>query len=219
MKTRGFTLIELILALGASAITLAAVYGVFSRAIHLRNDATVRIREAQVRMHALSVIRSDLRHAIISGGTLASVLEGSRDGIANFPGYLKFIATTQRDTTGEESVPNNELQQIEYYIVTDPEAKNSRGGILVRATDGNLLAQTRQDPVEETLLTDIESMEVEFYDGSSWQTSWKYSTDEPTLPTAVRVTIQPAGETVGGPKPAPLEVLVPWVTQPFITTP
>src|SRR4051794_29505405 len=34
----GFTLIELILALAACAVLMAAVYGVFSKAIHLRNE-------------------------------------------------------------------------------------------------------------------------------------------------------------------------------------
>jgi len=216
MKTRGFTLIELVLALGASAITLAAVYGLFSKAVHLRNDATERTRVARIRMHAVSVLRNDLNHAIISGGTMAAVLEGSKQGAGNFPGYLKFMATTLRDSGGEDTVPNNELQQVEYYIVTDPDSTDVRSGMLVRATDTNVLAQTRVDPVEEQLLTGIESMDVEFYDGNSWQTSWTYTTEETTLPKAIRVRIQPATAALGETKPVPIEVLVPWGTQPAI---
>jgi hypothetical protein len=208
-----------VLALGAGAITLAGVYGLFSKAVHLRNDATERVRVARMRMHAQSVIRNDLNHAIISGGTMAAVLEGSKQGLANFPGYLKFMTTTQRDGGGDDSVPANELQQVEYYIVTDPDSTDVRSGMLVRATDTNVLAVTRENPPEERLLTGIESMDVEFYDGNSWQTSWKYSTEETTLPRAIRVRIQPGAATIGGTKPVPIEVLVPWGTQPAIVKP
>jgi type II secretion system protein J len=216
MKTRGFTLIEMVLALAASAITLAAVYGLFSKAVHMRNDATERTRTARIRAHAMSVIRNDLSHAIISGGTMAAVLEGSKQGEGSFPGYLKFMTTTMRDDGGEDTVPSNELQQVEYYIVRDPDSTDLRSGMLVRATDRNVLAQTREDPEEEQLLTGVESMDVEFLDGDSWQTTWKYSTDQTTLPQAVRVRIQPAAAASGETKPVPLEVLVPWTTQPAI---
>jgi type II secretion system protein J len=213
MRTRAFTLIELVMALAASAIILAAVYGLFSKAIHLRNNATERTRISRVRAHAASVIRNDLANAIVSGGTMANVLEGSRDSGTSFPGYLKFISTTQRDA-GDEILPSNDIQQVEYYITTDPDSGDSRAGMLVRAVDRNLLATTRQDPPQEELLAGIESMEVEFFDGDSWQTSWKYSEDDTTLPEAIRVRIQPAAAAADETKPAPIEVLVPWTAQP-----
>jgi type II secretion system protein J len=239
MKTRGFTLIEMVLALAASAITLAAVYGIFSKAIHLRNDATERTRVSRVRFHAMDIIRKDLTHALISGGVMASVLEGSQQGTGSFPGYLKFMTTTQRDTLNDEAVPANDLQQVEYYITSGPATAGADGGgMLVRAVETNVLAETRLDPKGEELLSGIESMDVEFYDGNSWQTSWTYDSEQAaaqsstssttttqttvqsgskstTLPKAIRVRIQPAtprGET----KPVPFEVLVPWTTQPAI---
>ena len=100
-QRHGFTLLELVMALAASAVILAAIYGVFSRAVHLRDDATARTRESRVRAHAAAVIRDDLRHAFISGSTtatsLALKLTGSAEGTASsFPGYLTFTTTTGR---------------------------------------------------------------------------------------------------------------------------
>jgi len=71
---RAFTLIEMIMALAACAVILTAVYGVFTRAIHLRNDATERVSASRSRAHAAAVLRNDLRNARISwretrGGT------------------------------------------------------------------------------------------------------------------------------------------------------
>lgn len=216
---RGFTLIEIILALAASAILLAAIYGLFSRAVKLRDRATERTREVRVQMHAVSVIRNDLRNALISGGLLAATLQGSRESRGQgFPGYLKFTATTARDAGAD---PVGDVQQIEYYIVTDPKAENSKAGQLVRAVDRNILAPVRETPPEEPLLVGVESMEVDFYDGGSWQESWGITEEELTLPEAVRVRLQPAAaaDAVPGTVIPAIEILVPWTTQAAIEAP
>jgi type II secretion system protein J len=206
-----FTLIEILMALSASAVILVAIYGVFSKAVHLRDDATARTREARIRARAVSVIRNDLRNALVSGGKLAAILDSRA-------GHLKFTATTAKDS-GE--LPVSDVQQIEYFVARDPEATDQKAGRLVRAVDHNLLATVRETPPEEPLLSGVESMEVSFFDGSGWQESWEYSEDNKTLPEAIRVRIQMAAEATHI-QPPPIEVLVPWTTQASIqqaTTP
>ena len=211
MNRRAFTLIELVLAMAACAALLTAIYSFFSSAVHLRNDLMERTREARVRAHAAGVIRNDLRNAIVSGGTLAATLAGSQQSTGgSFPGYLKFTTTTAPDA---DEVPNPDVQQIEYYIVTDPAATDQKAGMLVRAHTRNLLATTTEVATEEPLLAGMESMEVSFYDGSSWQDSWSVTTDSKTLPEAVRVRLHPARKTAGDFVPAPIEVLVPWTVE------
>jgi type II secretion system protein J len=207
------------MALAASAVILAAIYGVFSRAVHLRDDATTRTRESRVRAHAAAVLRDDLRHAFISGSTtatsLALKLTGSAEGIASsFPGYLSFTTTTGRDL---DDTPIGDVQQVEYYLADDPDAVNRQAGLLVRTVDRTLLAQTRETPPEEPLLHGVEKMEVEFYDGDAWQTAWEITEEDTTLPEAVRVRLHPAPAVQGQPV-APIEILVPWTTQRFTGT-
>jgi hypothetical protein len=202
---------ELLIATAACAIVLAAIFGVFSRAIHLRDNATERTREARVRTHAANVIRNDLRNAWISGKKLAIVLKGSRDSQeGGFPGYLKFTTTSAVDQPTEIG---SEVQQVEYYIVTDAASPDRNAGLLVRAVDRNLLAPTREKPPEEALLPGIETMDVSFYDGDSWKDSWEVTEDNKTVPQAIRVRLQPSGGTAREKKPAAIEVLVPWTTQ------
>ena len=203
---------ELLIATAACAVVLAAIFGVFSRAIHLRDNATERTREARTRNHAVNVIRNDLRNAWISGkisdDKLAIVLKGSRDTQqGGFPGYLKFTTTSAVDQPNEIG---SEVQQVEYYIVTDAAVPDRNAGLLVRTVDRNLLAPTREKPSEEALLPGIASMEVSFYDGDSWKDSWEVTEDDPTVPQAIRVRLQPAGGLGREQKPAPIEVLEPW---------
>src|SRR4051794_6033776 len=216
MKSRpfGFTLMELSLALAAGAVILLAIYGVFSRAVHLRDAATERTREIRVRTHVANVIRNDLRGARISGGSLAASLTGSVQGqTGTFPGYLRFTTTTARDLDYGDDVANADVQEVEYYVTTDPGAQDTRAGLLVRTVDGNLLAPVRTTPPEQPLLPGIESMEVTFFDGNTWQDSWDAAQGDTTMPQAVRVRLQPVAAVVNGKKPPVIEVLVPWVTQ------
>ncbi len=205
---------ELSLALAAGAVILLAIYGVFSRAVHLREAATERTREIRVRTHVANVIRNDLRGARISGGTLASSLVGSVQGQSGaFPGYLRFTTTTARDIDNGDDMANADIHEVEYYVTNDPASQDPRAGQLVRTVDGDLLAPVRTSPPEQPLLAGIESLEAMFFDGTTWQDSWDVSQDPTNLPQAVRVRLQPVGTVVNGKKPPVIEVLVPWITQ------
>jgi type II secretion system protein J len=217
MKRRGFTLIEIMMAIAGGAVILAAIYGIFTRAVHLRDAAMARTREVRTRAHAAAVLRNDLRNGLISGllvtseNALASSLTGSQSSPnGGFPGYLKLTTTTQAD---DADLPSADVQQVEYYVVTDPNAQDSKSGRLVRAVDRDLLATVQQAPAEEPLLSGVQSIEVTFFDGNTWQTSWTYSTTDTDLPQAVKVRVLTAPGT------APIEVMVPWGTAPFLPPP
>lgn len=213
-RARAFTLLELVLALAGSAILLAAVYGVFSRAVRLRDAATERIRETRVHARALAILSNDLRNGLVVGIALGGALEGSASGPGgSFPGYLKFTTTTARDIVRDaQEMPASDVQRVEYYIVTDPDAEDRKAGLLVRTATTELLATTQETPAEEALLPGVESMEVAFYSEGGWQESWEYSDNNKIVPEAVRVRLQPVAAD-GGVKP-PIEVLVPWSTPP-----
>ena len=233
-------MIEILLASAAAALILAAIYGVFQHAMRLRDSATQRIRDIRLRSRAATVIRNDLRNAYISGGLFAGIVQGNSAGtdaaVSNsaYPGYLKLTTTTGKDTP---DALYGDVQQVEYYIVRDTGTTASGGGDLVRAITRDLLNATQPVAEEQQILTGVQSLQVSFYDGSTWQTSWEFNTADnstagstastsstnsagsgtaaETLPVAIRVDIQQGPPTVGASTPAPLEILVPWTMQPF----
>lgn len=202
MKTRrAFTLLELLLAMFAAAIIMAAIYGVFSRAVRLRNQAGERVRQTRLRARAAATLREDLRGAIVTGGLLASALEGSTQApLSNFPGYLRFCTTTAR---ADEDGVGGDVQQVEWFIVGEA---GPGAGTLVRTVERDPLSVTQNDLPQDPVLSGVTALEVSFYDGAGWTNAWSYSAESPTLPAAVRVIIrQPA------PAP-PIEVEEPWAT-------
>lgn len=175
-RRSGFTLIEVMLASVMAAMILLAVYAVFTRAIKMRDAATLRVRAFQLRARASRTIRTDLQNAWISGGVLASVLESSSSGTAGtdsaVPGYLRFTTTT-----GKDSADNlfGDVQEVEYYIAKDAEtaAGATPSGKLVRVLTRDLLESTVQSADEELVLAGVQSFSVSFYDGTTWQTEWQ----------------------------------------------
>lgn len=235
-----FTLIEVLLASVAAAMVLVIVYSVFSSVIHLRDNATARVRQTRLRTHAATVLRRDLQGALISGGVLANTLEGDSNkqspvstGTSAGPGYLRLTTTTGRDSG---SNLYGDVQEVEYRLARDANSTNSdpsQGGTLVRTITRDLLAaNTLNIPQQETLLTNVASLQVAFYDGTTWQPSWEatsttYGTSQggqtgagttaPILPQAIRVDIRQTAATKKDGVPPLLEILVPWTTQPFAT--
>ena len=79
----------------------------------------------------------------------------------------------------------SDVQQIEYYLTpaTGANAANGQGGgVLTRAVTRDLLDATASQTAasEEHILTGVQALQVQFYDGSNWQDSWQYTSPDPT---------------------------------------
>ena len=94
-----------------------------------------------------------------------------------------------------------------------PASDKTRNGMdLVRYVNRNLLSTVSTTPEPQVLLSDLDSVDFECYDGFEWRT-WDTSLTDTNLPAAVRITLHPAlarGET--GTKPEPTELIVPLTT-------
>lgn len=226
--SRAFTLIEVLAAAVASSMILLAVYGIFQRAMKTSDQASERSREAGIRARAESVIRNDLRNAYISGtaGILAATLVGGQSNQkSSFPGYLEFTTTTGKDTPGEMY---GDVQQVEYYI-SDGTAKGTGStpgapsGTLVRDVTRDLLDSMPTVVHERAILPRVQSLEITFYDGQTWQSSWSLSGSNTAttsgtgaiVPEAIQVHIQQGPASEHSPTPPPLDILVPWTTDLF----
>ena len=213
--TSGFTLIEILVASLAATLILVAVYGIFQRAVKTRDHATARIHQALQRERTASILRNDLRSAFLSGGVLASTMEGgAQSPKSRFPGYLRFTATTGRDHPDEAY---GDVQQVEYSVsenaASSSGAADNSTGTLVRTRTRDLLADVPQVVSDEQILAGVQTFEVTFFDGSDWQQSWQVSGTAATLPQAIRIRIQQAAPSEQIPTPPPLEILVPLNTE------
>jgi type II secretory pathway component PulJ len=212
--TRGFTLIEAVLAIGISAVVVAAIGGIFYSALRLRDRSVAMLDEGSQLQPVLTILKRDLSGAMPPEGFLASgFLCGDLDGILMRGVGVQFITTSG---TGTSSGGGADLQQVT-YVLRDSTGGRRGAKDLIRAVTSNLLGTTLEPPEEELLLSGVELFQVDCFDGNQWRPDWDTSLTDTNLPMAVRVQIQVASanqnERSSARSAAPLELIVPLTIQ------
>jgi type II secretion system protein J len=209
-----FTLIEVLLAVAAFGIVLAAINTVYFSALRLRNKTAAAIDEAVPREHALAIIKRDLANLVVPGGTLSGVFQTT-----SLSNNVAGQSSPTFCTTGaaiDDASPWSEIQRVSYLLV---DSTNRTGGRdLVRAVTRNLLPPVTQDqPDQQWLLSRVQALAFQYHDGSQWRDSWDSTAADTvtgetnTLPKAIKVQVELFSEQRGRTQPPALELVVPVV--------
>ncbi|HVS72938.1 MAG TPA: type II secretion system protein GspJ [Phycisphaerae bacterium] len=112
-----------------------------------------------------------------SGGGLLGGLNGAGNGLSSGP-Y------------------NADVKQVEYTVAPD----DSGTPCLIRYVTSNLLADIQPDPDQEIICRGVQSFNVEYFDGTTWESSWDSTSTDPVneLPVAVRITLELTPTAPGG---------------------
>jgi type II secretion system protein J len=215
----GFTLIEVLLALVICAIVLVAVSAVFASAVRLRDRTSSRVEEGLPITRTFEILRRDLKGAVGPGGFLAGDFKcgaqsmGTSMGLSGEAGASGLDFFTSTGVISDNS-PYGDLQEV-FYELRTPADRDQAGMDLVRCVNRNLLETTTQTPDIQWLMSHVDTVEFDCYDGTQWRNFWDTSNGDTNLPNALRIRILLAGDTGG--KPQPLEMVVPLVSQTIRT--
>lgn len=206
----GFTLVEMILAIGVAAIVLIAVNAVLFTALHLRNVVTSAVDAATPLDQVMTFLRRDLQCAVTPTNGTSKVLSGSfRVGNINSAGIAEPVAIElfTADAALSANAPWADIQRVTYELKNSTDTSGRRD--LYRSVSRNLLSTAAAPEVQDQLmLPGVEGVKFYCYDGAQWQTAWD-TTDataiNTNLPLAVRVDIQMAGANAN----EPIELVVP----------
>ncbi|MHB1207110.1 MAG: type II secretion system minor pseudopilin GspJ [Rhodospirillaceae bacterium] len=178
MDTRGFTLVEMLVALLGFGLLSAAAAGILN--LTLRDRAalaqnTETITEIQL---ARAVIRADLSQVVqrpVRDAFGAATATGLTGGEAGRP-LLAFVRRGW-DNPGREA--RSSLQYVEY--VRD-------GASLVRRSRPYLDPTPETPVITASLLSNLREVSVNFLAHGQWADHWVATGDAPSLPDAVQVT-------------------------------
>jgi type II secretion system protein J len=216
---RAFTLLEILIAVAAFAIVLAAINTVFYSALRLRNSTTDAIERALPMEHALGVIKRDLANMVLPGGTLSGTFSTSSTSnmLAGQSSPNFYTASGLIDETS----PFAEVQRVSYSLVAT--TNKSSGRDLIRTVSRNLLPSLQDQYEEEWLMTGVQTLTFLYHDGTQWRDSWDSTIENlstglsNTLPAAVKIQIQLVEEQNAASRvrsrDLPLELVVPIVAQ------
>ena len=229
-----FTLLELLIAVVAFAIVLAAINGVFYSGLKLRNRSAASLEKSLPLAQALLVLKRDIANLAPPStnenrliGELQSTPTGT--GASSTPRFGSIAGATGA-SGGQNSqispdfytlsglldsaAPWPSVQKVAYLLVESTN-RNALGRDLVRAVTRNLLPAggIKELPAEQLLLSDVEDVFFLYHDGTDWQETWDSTADQTRkLPRAIKVQIQLAGASPAELRP-PVELVVPIVVE------
>jgi len=219
VAARGFTLMEILLALAVSGVVLSVITTVYFGALRLRNRTMESYDLALPLQHTLVVLKRDLAGILPPGGTLSGELQSTPTGDStssmNIVAGGRLVSPFLYTASGtiDEYTPFADVRRVAYYLATPTNGVTS-GWDLIRVSSGNLLPSTVDEPTSRWLMSGIDAMYFQFFDGTSWVNTWD-SEASGEAPMAVKIQIVPAAtdDQQNQHLQEPVEVIVPIVMQ------
>ena len=195
-NSKGFTLLEVLVASTLLSMVLAIVYGVFSQTLTSTQRAEEQSAQSRAARIVLLRIGDDLQ-ASFPFAPDHSRFVGKTSRGQQFPdAFLSFVSLSGLPLTSGS--PAGDWYEIEYELVPDPRAASARQ--LVRrarfapttpdSTSSRATTAGRASEGETLpLLTGVQGLRLRFFDGRAWHDEWGKEQTSAKLPRAVEVEL------------------------------
>lgn len=184
---RGFTLVEILLALAIFSVILLLLLSAFTGAARSREALTERSREfRQIRL-TLDRIGTDLQGAFASAIRKDSALTCKEDQLSGNPAATFVFTAFQLPESGSGGRPPASIVKIKYF----PRVGADGVSMELHREQSDLPFLANKIPVREArMAVGLKGFRVEMYDGTNWVKEWPLSgKTQTTLPAKVAVTL------------------------------
>jgi type II secretion system protein J len=186
---RGFTLLELIVAMVLFTIVMSAAYALFDSTQDLSSGAGKVSEMQQEARFVLEHLRRDLQGTTaIDAGDTASRFLGTDNGSDEEPlDEIQFLSINRETLWSTQ--PESDMSMTRYYVIEEEESTDQEGLVRIRNTDllSTTTVQEEEEEAEE-IGPNVVFVNFRYHDGNEWQESWDSSLSL-SLPRAIEVTI------------------------------
>lgn len=201
MRRKGFTLLELLVAMAIFTVVISASYALFAATRGAARRAEFKAEMLQTARAALHALEDDLKGAVMSGSAFDTGMIATNGGSEKQPlDRIEFVTVsgnpvglTVKNYDRPEDLPErSDVVQVRYWIEEDLKRK-AHG--LVRERHFDLLPistrSAREEDVEE-VAPEVVYLNLRFYD-TEWRDSWD-TTQTRKMPKAVEITVHVRGD-------------------------
>lgn len=178
LDQRGFTLVEILVAVAVAALLLSTIYGVFQTVA----GAKQRLDQEGESYHQARVIfdrlSRELRGAYAPAANSRSRFEGGTNDRGET--YLRFTTTASTPLSGAG------IGEVSYLLQQDPDHPAGRK-VLERSEQG--LTSATQTAQGYRIASGIETLTLRFYHQGGWSEQWP-AANPVRLPQAVEISLQ-----------------------------
>jgi len=209
-RRRGFTLIEVILAVALCALVMSLVYGVLITTIEAAERVEELTHGTEIGPAILAQIRDDVGGAFLPSNDQDYFVGQERSGRDRLD-FVTSAAVFASETPGGEPKIHS-VNEIGYQVKEGPSPED--GLVLYRRVDPFIDAQPLQGGRLVALAEKVISFKVTYWTGTEWVNSWVSSKQENKLPNSVRIELRirvPDRKAEGGFAERTFSTLIPFV--------
>jgi len=179
-RTRGFTLLELLVALFITAILFAMGYGAVSQALNSRKEVEDQSARLTALQQAMRVLDQDLElmqprpardplgngyeATLVVSQNVASDSAAASDDTGSMAQSLPLLTFTRGGWANPAGLPRSELQRVSYLL---------RDGKLIRQHLPAMDTTAATAVVERELLDQVQAVSFQYMDESfTWSSAW-----------------------------------------------
>lgn len=181
---RGFTLLEMLVAIAMVAIITASLYSALYVGFRAQRSATRAVEPARSATLTLQLLEQDLEGAMSPTGILAGQFLGTdANGLDGADG-LAFYSSANVPANGESG---SDSRYVEFLVA---QAQDDQQPALFRRVTSNLLPSSAPLVREQVLCRNVRAFSLRYFDGTQWLESWDSAGQGDLLPLGVEVQIE-----------------------------
>lgn len=189
MTRRGFTLLEMLLAVTLLAVVMAAGYAMLSTGLSARRSIDRADAAGRSLALAVELLARDLASTLPPDGLLA----GSFIGLDEPDGDELTLHASLAPTGTADDEPHGDVARVAFRLETD----ETGSATLVRQVVRNLLATRAVDGDVQPICRGVADFQLAYHDGSQWQDQWDSTLQANALPQAVRIRLTVRAQAAG----------------------
>lgn len=163
-RTKGFTLLEVLVALAVTSIILGTVYAIVSSISSAKQDLENDAEGFQQARVLFSRMAREIRSAYFIAGRTDTLFRGGLDDNQHY--FLELTTTVTAPTLPLASG----ISRVRYELQDDPDL--APGLLLLVRQEQSLLPGGEAGEMESRLTSGVHAFRLRFFDGSQWQDQW-----------------------------------------------